>query len=714
MTLEGKNIKCRIDENNIAVLTIDLAEEKVNKLSTEVMEELNDAISELNRNQDLKGLVITSGKKNIFIAGADISEIENITDPLKGRDLALRGQEVLGNMEKLPFHVVAAIHGAALGGGLELALACHFRILTNHPKTVLGLPEVKLGIHPGFGGTQRLPRLIGIKKSLDIILTGKNIYPQKALRVGLADKVVPFEYLMAQSVEIIKKRGGKSYSPPKGLRKKLSAQDRLLESSSYGRSLIFNKAEEMLIEKTRGHYPATIKALNVIREGLSLDLEGGLALEAASLGEMAVTEECKNLISIFYLQEKLKKEPAFDGVSPCGPIEKAATLGAGVMGGGIAQLFADRNIPVTMKDLNNGALGHGLKSAAAVFKDKLKKRIIDQREFDLKMDNISTTLDYDKLRNVDIVIEAVVEKMEVKKTVLAETEPYLKKGSIFATNTSSLSITEMASAAKRPDMVAGMHFFNPVHKMPLVEVIRGEKTSDETTSAIVALTRKLGKTPVVVKDREGFLVNRLLMPYLNEAVLILEGGSSIEEIDKALLDFGMPMGGFILLDEIGLDIGWHVAKVLENAFGERMKPADLMKKVLNSGRLGKKNFKGYYCYSNGKRTVADKSVRTLLEHNDERHLSSDEIVERCIYLMVNEAALCLEEEVVEKPEYVDAGMVFGAGFPPFRGGLLRYADKKGLSSIAQKLEEFSHKYGERFTPAKLLTKLAGSSGSFYS
>lgn len=714
MITEGCNINCHIDEDSIAILIIDLVGEKVNKLSTAIMEELNDVISVLSKNQEVKGLVITSGKKDIFIAGADISEIENITDPFKGRDLALRGQELFSNIEKLPFPVVAAIHGPALGGGLELALACHFRVATNHPKTVLGLPEVKLGIHPGFGGTQRLPRLIGIKNSLDIILTGKNIYPRKALRMGLVDKVVPFEYLLAQSVEVLKKRGRKNYHRPKGLRKKLSARDRLLESSSYGKNFMFKKAEEMLIEKTRGHYPATTRAIHIMNEGLSLDLDGGLALEAASLGEMAVTEECKNLISVFYLLEKLKKEPTFDGVSLYGPIEKAAALGAGVMGGGIAQLFADRNVPVIMKDINNNALSHGLQSAAAIFSDKLKKRIIDQREFDLKMDNISTTLDYDKLKNVDVVIEAVVEKMEVKKAVLAECEPFLRKGSVFATNTSSLSITEIASAAKNPEMVVGMHFFNPVHKMPLVEVIRGEKTSNEATATIVALTRKLGKTPVVVKDREGFLVNRLLMPYLNEAVLMLEEGNSIEKIDKALLDFGMPMGCFILLDEIGLDIGWHVAKVLEGAFGERMKPAGLMKTVLDSGKLGKKNLKGYYCYDKGKRSVADKSVQNLVDQSAEKHLDSDEIVERCIYLMVNEAALCLEEKVVDKSEYVDAGMVFGVGFPPFRGGLLRYADKKGLKNIVQRLEEFSDKYGKRFTPAKLLTKLVESSGSFYS
>jgi len=712
--LDGRNINCRIDAGGIATLIIDLAGEKVNKLSTAVMEELNDVIAGLEKNREIRGLIITSGKKDIFIAGADISEIEDITDPDQGRKLAARGQEIFGRIELLPFPVVAAIHGPALGGGLELALACHYRVATDHPRTVLGLPEVKLGIHPGFGGTQRLPRLIGLKNSLDIILTGKNIYPKKALKMGLLDAVAPAEYLLEQSLEILKKQGGHGYKRPKGLRKKLSAQDRLLESSSYGRNLIFKKAEESILEKTGGHYPATSKALHVIREGLLVHLEGGLAIEAASLGAVAITGECKNLISVFYLQETLKKEPAFEGVSPHGPIERVAVLGAGVMGGGIAQLFANRNIPVVMKDINNEALGHGLKSAAAIFEESLKKKIIDKRDFDLKMDNISTTLDYGKLKHVDLVVEAVVEKMEVKRTVLGESEAFLGDNAVFASNTSSLSITKIAGTAKRPGMVAGMHFFNPVHKMPLVEVIRGKETSDETTATVVALARRLGKTPVVVKDREGFLVNRLLMPYLNEAVVMAEEGVSIESVDKALLDFGMPMGCFILLDEIGLDIACHVAKVLEGAFGERMKPAGLMQKVLDSGRLGRKNLKGYYNYVNGKKDAPDKSVQALSEHGSEKYLPPDEIVERCIYLMLNEAAICLEEEIVEKPAYIDAGMVFGAGFPPFRGGLLRYADRKGINTIVQRLLEFSEKHGERFAPAKLLMRLAESSGGFYS
>jgi len=702
-----------VSQEEIATLLFDLPKEKVNKLSIAVMEELDTHLAKIEKRNDLKGLIIASGKKDIFIAGADISEIEGIKDPKKGKELAARGQEVLGRLENLPFPVVAAIDGATLGGGMELALACHYRVVSNQPKTVLGLPEVKLGIHPGFGGTQRLPRLIGIRNSLDIILTGKNVYPKKALRLGIADKMVPQEYLMEQAIKMVKENTRPTYKRPEGLRKKPTLIDRALELTSYGRDFIFKKAEESVMKRTRGNYPSTLKAIQVMKEGLSLHLEGGLAIEASALGEMAATEECKNLISVFYLQEALKKETFVGKGVKTLDIDNAAVLGAGVMGGGIAQLFADKGIPVRMKDINNDALGHGLKSAADVFKGKLKKRIIDKREFDQKMGNISTTLDYSGFGKEQIVIEAVVEKMAIKKAVFSECEANVKEDTILASNTSSLSVTEMASALKKPERFAGMHFFNPVHRMPLVEVIRGEKTSDETTATIVALSKRLGKTPVVVKDKEGFLVNRLLMPYLNEAVYMLEEGATIDEVDEALLNFGMPMGAFILLDEIGIDIGWHVAEILYKAFGERMKPAGLMKTVLDSGRLGKKNGKGYYNYDGKKRKGADESVYSLAGGKKGGLLSATTIIDRAVLLMLNEAALCLEEKIVEKPEHVDGGMIFGTGFPPFRGGLLRYADQRGAKEIVDILEGFKEKYGERFEAAPLLKEMAKKGKSFY-
>ena len=713
MNKKNPSFSLNISKEGIAILVFDLPEEKINKLSMTVMDEFDLFLADIEKKRDVKGLIISSAKKDIFIAGADISEIETIKDPKKGKELATKGQGILGKLENLPFPVVAAINGAALGGGMELALACHFRVIADQPKALLGLPEVKLGILPGFGGTQRLPRLIGIRNSLDIILTGKNIRPKKALRLGLADKVVPPEYLIKQAENIIREKSGKTYQRPKGLRKSPSLIDRVLEATPLGRNLIFKKAKEALIKKTRGNYPSTLKALHVMKEGLSLHLEGGLGIEASALGEMAATPECKNLISVFYLQERLKKESFVGKEIKAVDINSAAVLGAGVMGGGIAQLFADKEIHVRMKDINKDALSRGLSAAANIFKSKLKRRIIDKRELGLKMGNISTTLNYSGFGKVDVVVEAVLEKMEVKQAVFAECERYVKDDAILASNTSSLSVTEIASALKKPERFAGMHFFNPVHMMPLVEVIRGKKSSDEATSTIVALAKRLGKTPIVVKDKEGFLVNRLLMPYLNEAVLMLEEGASIEEIDKAFLDFGMPMGAFILLDEIGIDIAWHVANILHNAFGERMKPAGLMKLILDSGRLGKKNSKGHYTYASGKRKGADSGIYSLTGGKKVGLLSDDTIIDRAVLLMLNEAAYCLEEHIVEKADYVDGGMIFGAGFPPFRGGLLKYADSRGLKEIEERLNQLKEKYGHRFKPAPLITKMAKEGKTFY-
>lgn len=713
MNKMNSSFSLNISKEGIASLIFDLPGEKINKLSISVMDEFDALIADIAKNKDINGLIIGSGKRDIFIAGADISEIETIKDPKKGKEVAIKGQDILGRLENLPFPVVAAINGAALGGGMELALACHFRVIADQHKAVFGLPEVKLGILPGFGGTQRLPRLIGIRNSLDIILTGKNIHPKKALRLGIADKVVPSEYLIKEAERLIKEKAGKAYRRPEGLRKKLSLIDGILEATPAGRNFIFKKAKEAVMDKTRGNYPSTLKALSVMKEGLSLHLEGGLAIEASALGEMAATTECKNLISVFYLQERLKKESFVGDKIKAIEIDSAAVLGAGVMGGGIAQLFADRDIHVRMKDINKNALGHGLVAAAKVFKSKLKKRIIDRRELGLKMGNISTTLDYSGFGKVDIVVEAVLEKMEVKQAVFAECEKHVKDETILASNTSSLSVTEIASALKKPERFAGMHFFNPVHMMPLVEVIRGKKSSDETTSAIVALAKRLGKTPIVVKDKEGFLVNRLLMPYLNEAVLMLEEGATIEEIDKALLDFGMPMGAFILLDEIGIDIAWHVANILHNAFGERMKPAGLMKTILDSGRLGKKNNKGHYAYAAGRRKGPDGEIYSLMGGKKGGILSDSNITDRAVLLMLNEAAYCLEEKIVEKADYVDGGMIFGAGFPPFRGGLLKYADRRGLKEVEERLNQLKEKYGDRFKPAPLITKMAKEGKTFY-
>jgi 3-hydroxyacyl-CoA dehydrogenase/enoyl-CoA hydratase/3-hydroxybutyryl-CoA epimerase len=708
-------IQVEIRECGVALVTLDLPGERVNKLTSSVMARFSEVINEVSGNQEVHAIIIRSGKEGIFIAGADIREIEGIEDPKEGKKLAQMGQEILDRLESLPIPVIAAIDGACLGGGMELALACHYRIVTDHPKTVLGQPEVKLGVIPGFGATQRLPRLIGIQKALGLILTGKNLYPRKAGKLGFADEVVPREILMETVVKFATGLMGSSWKRPQGMRRKKDLMEKLLETSALGRQFIFKKAREETEKQTKGHYPAPLKAIEAVEEGLLHGMEAGLTMEAKLFGETAATDVSKNLIKVFYLQEEFKKDRgvADADVAPL-PVKKVGVLGAGVMGGGIAELFGEKEIPVRMKDISTEAVASGLRAAYTVLAKKKSKRVIDRKDLDRKFGKISGTTKYSGFRNADVLVEAVVEKMDIKKQVLAEIGQKTGPNAIFATNTSSLSVTELATAAKNREKVVGMHFFNPVDKMPLVEVIRGEKTSDETVATIVALSKKLGKTPVVVKDREGFLVNRILMPYLNEGALLVEEGVGIETVDRLMLDFGMPMGVFILLDAIGLDVALKVAEILHGAHGDRMKPSIILSTMVEAGRFGKKNDKGFYTYQGKQKRLSPETEKLISRiRRGPSGILEKEISRRLLLTMINEAAMILAEGVADRPSVVDAGMIFGVGFPPFRGGLLRYADDLGAAAIRKDLEDLAERFGERFRPAELIQQMADTGERFY-
>ena len=696
-----------INKEDIAILTFDLPGEKINKLTSSVMEELDKVLDELGQKKEIKALVFRSGKDGSFIVGADIAEIRSITDATIGERLARRGQAVLSKLEALPFPTVAAIHGPCMGGGLELALACTYRVISNDQKTALALPEVKLGIMPGFGGTQRLPRLVGLTNALDMILTGKSVYAKKAGKIGLADEVTFKEILLQRALVMAKKAIKKP--GPTHVRAKKPRLINLIENNGLTRPLIFRIAEKNVQKETRGNYPAPLAALDSIRFGLSHDREAGYYHEAQLLGRLAPTETSKNLISVFYLNELLKKDIHPSPVK----IAYAGVLGAGVMGGGIAQLFAEKGIRVRMKDINTKAIAAGLKEAWDIFSKRRKKGILTPIQARDGFDRITGTTDYSGFRTAEIAVEAVVESMDIKKAVLRDFEQ-TKENSLFASNTSSLSITEMASASKHQDRVVGMHFFNPVEKMPLVEVVRGKKTSEETVSAITTLARKLGKLPVVVNDGPGFLVNRILMPYLNEAAVMLEQGRTIEEIDHALLQFGMPMGAFILLDEIGIDVAHKVADILYQGLGERVKPSPMLEALYKEGYYGRKNGKGFYQYQGRKRGKPDVSLYQKISATGNKvTFGLEEIAERSVLLMIKEATLCLEEKIIDRPDLLDAALIFGIGFPPFRGGLLRYADKLGAKTIVEKLGGYAKKYGERFTPSKSLIAMAQEGKKFY-
>lgn len=683
--------------NDIANITLTAQNSKVNILNSDFMSDLEQVAIELSREQSVKGAIISSSKSGGFIAGADISEIEHITDPGRGSELAAAGQRVFGLWEALPFPVIAAIHGHCMGGGTEFALACHYRIASDSLN--IALPEVKLGILPGFGGTQRLPRLISIEKSIDIILSGRTLRGPEALNLGLIDRLVPIAELSREAEKFTKEIITGDTVILASRRKKISGiRQLLLERNPIGRSVLFSQARQQLIRKTGGNYPAPIRALDVMKAGLKLSLIRGLELEAKALGEMIVTPVSKNLVHLFHLSQRPKKFIEKNTGSLV--VTKAAVLGAGVMGGGIAHLLASKKIPTILKDINQEALKTGIDHARKLFQKEIKKRREPESDLSKKMGLLTASLNYDGFKDVDLIIEAVVEKMPVKKAVLQETEPHLSGNALFASNTSALSITELQGAAQRPGQIGGLHFFNPVDKMPLVEVVNGEATSTETTGALFHLATTLGKTPIITSDKTGFLVNRLLVTYLLEAALTAEEGVDWQSIDTLITDFGYPMGPFRLVDEVGIDIAAEVGDTLCHSFSY-LKPTKLLHDILAKGLLGKKKGTGFYQYDiDGKVDGINLEFETILPTTGRKAGPTE--LKRLIYLMVNEAGRCLEEGVIAAPEDVDTGMVFGTGFPPFHGGLCRWADAEGLPEIVRTLEALSSQHGERFSPCNYL------------
>lgn len=703
-------------EQGLWALHFDLPGEKVNKLGPAVMTELDSVLDSLRGRSDIKALVFLSDKENIFIAGADIEVIKTIREAKEGARLAADGQAVVQKLEELPFPVIAGINGAAMGGGCELALCCKYIVVSDGPSTRIALPEVNLGVLPGFGGTVRLPERIGLQASLDYVLTGKSMNGEKAAKIGFADAVVPHQgfeqHALAFGARVIRRQ----VSPH---RLKSSFMSKALEGNPLGRAVMFSQARKMVMSKSHGHYPAPLKILDVLSDNAGRNRRDALAREQKAFGELSVSDVSKRLIDLFFATEKVKKQTGVVGakLEAKEKVGHIGLLGAGVMGGGIAQLAVHKDIPVRMKDINFQGLSTGLSAASKLFGGLVKKRKMTKRQADLKMALISPTTDYSGFNRVDLVIEAVVENMEIKKKVLKETEANIRPDALFATNTSSLSVTELATASARPENVVGMHFFNPVHKMPLVEVIRGDKTSDRATMAIFELSKRLGKTPIVVKDGPGFLVNRLLMPYLNEASYLLAEGAPIEELDKAMLAFGMPMGPATLLDEVGLDVGSKVAKILHHAFGARALPCPLNDRLVEAKLLGKKAGKGFYLYdAQGKKGELNPEIYKILGVTPVTPSKDQKAnwVPRMIYPMINEAALCLAEGIVAEAQDVDLGMIMGTGFAPFRGGPLRYADSVGIDNIVKKLEELGKMVGPRFAPSAPLVERARRGEKFYS
>ncbi len=682
----------------------------------------------------MRALVVSSRKPGSFVAGADVAAIAAVADAESARDASRRGQELFARLAALPVPVVAAVRGVCLGGGAELALACSHRFAADDEATRIGFPEVSLGILPGWGGTTRLPEIVGLRRALELILSGKPVGAERARRIGLVDRVLPaaqFDERVRELADELGAAGGPAGAkrasgfggrvrpgsaarpPPSSRPSRRGLGARLLDGSAPGRALVLRTARKRVAKRTGGHYPAPLKVLEVVRRGLGRSMRRRFELEAEAVGELAASPVCKNLLLLFQLRERARKGPWAEGGSAA-QVNRAAVVGAGIMGGAIAQTLAYRDVPVRLKDVAHEAVAAGLAAARSVFDEAVRRRRLSRRDAARRMGLVAGGLDYAGVARADLVVEAVVERMDVKQAVCREIEGVVRDDAILATNTSSLSVEEMAAALARPERFAGMHFFNPVHRMPLVEIVKGTRTSADAVETIAALAVRLGKTPVVTWDGPGFLVNRVLAPYMNEAGHMLDEGWDGEAVDAAWKAFGAPMGPCRLIDEVGIDVMRHAGEAMAKALGARLAPARALAALGRTDRLGRKSGRGFYAYRRGKRPVFDSSVYRAIGLPEVRRTPAPGAVQdRLVLAMINEAARVLDDGIVASAADVDLGLVMGTGFPPFRGGLLKYADDRGTADVLAATAELHAQLGDRYSPSPLLRRLGEAGEAFH-
>lgn len=712
-------VTLQVEVDGVAIVTIDVPNQALNTLSRVTVDQLDKVVGQIAERSDVKAVIFRSGKEGSFIAGADLREIGNVLrDESLAKALINHGHEVFNRLAALPMPTIALVNGICVGGGLEFALACSHRVATDHPKTALGLPETTLGIIPGWGGTQRAPRLIGLENGLSMILTGKRYRPKDALKMHLVDRVFPYPFALEQTIAF-----AHEVATEKGRQKVLASRRRpwlhsfLLEGNPLGRALLFRQSRKEVLKKTKGNYPAPLVALDLIKRTHSLPLEEGLKKEREAFVEAtpAAFAVAPYLVGLFFDQEALKKNPGIVLEASSKPLNRAAVIGAGVMGAGIIWSFADKGIPVTFKEASRESVARGYQTVHSTFdlyQHKLRKLTADQAN--LRFHLVRGSTDFSGMREVDIVIEAAVEDMELKKKLLVDLEAHVSPETVIATNTSSLSVSELATVLKHPERFIGMHFFNPVTRMPLVEIIPTPHTNSQTIATAVATVKRFDKTPLVVKDKAGFLVNRIVVPGMIEVILMLQEGVDMARIERLVVDFGNPMGPFELSDEVGNDVTYKASKNLEAAYGPLIAAPALLKAMYEEKLLGRKVGAGFYVY-NGKKKSPNKQVQKLLKRIKTEHkvISDETICKRFVYGMINESALCLEEGIVSKAQYLDLALVLGAGFPPFRGGILHYADSVGVPQVVDTLSELADKYGRRFQPARLLVQMKETDARFY-
>ncbi|MFO0968370.1 MAG: 3-hydroxyacyl-CoA dehydrogenase NAD-binding domain-containing protein [Gemmataceae bacterium] len=697
--------------DDIAVVTFDLPGSKANTLGQPVQSDLETLLVDLEKRTDLHGLILQSGKPGMFIAGADIKELgAPISDAEQVRRLVRRGLAIIGRFENLPFPTVALIDGSCLGGGTELALGFDYRLAGGNPRCEIGLPEVKLGLIPGWGGTQRLSRVIGPSLALEMITTGESAKAERAKEIGVVFDAVPSERLREEAVRLLAwsrqsgdwKEARKKKRQPVGL-----SEDQLRFTVDVARGLV--------LMKTKGQLPAPLAAIDAIEKGINLPLEDGLKAETDKFVPLVGSPISRNLIAVFFMNTKVAKDPGVaDPKMQPRPVNKVAVLGAGIMGAGIAGAHVRRGVPAKLLDSVPAALEKGVAGIAKSLQGRVEIGRMTQAEM---LKSVALVAPIGQLKDVadcDVVVEAVVENEAVKTEVYRALHDILPDSAILASNTSTISITRMAKAWKNPAHFAGMHFFNPVDRMQLVEVIRGAATSDETVVTLVALARRIGKTPIVVRDCPGFLVNRILFPYLNESLILLEEGADPRAIDKAALAFGMPMGPITLSDVVGLDTCLYAGRVVNAAFADRAQASGVLDELVKAGRLGQKSGAGFYSYAKGSKGVDDPALDKILApfRKAPRPVGQEEITERLFLPMLTEASRVLTEGIVRDPVDVDMGLILGIGFPTFRGGLLHWADTTGLDRILKLLEKYAP-LGKRFEPTAQMTELARTGRGFF-
>jgi 3-hydroxyacyl-CoA dehydrogenase/enoyl-CoA hydratase/3-hydroxybutyryl-CoA epimerase len=703
------NLRVNHLTGGVAELVIDAPGRPLNVFHRQLFADLEEAMNRVAADEVFKLLLVRSGKSSGFLAGADLHEFSAVRSAEDAMALSALGQRLFNQVETLRVPVVAMISGPCLGGGLEFALACDYRILIDDPKTQLGLPEIELGLLPGWGGTQRLPRVVGLERALQMILGTRRVGAAQALESGLADAVQEGEddeppAFLAAPVK----------RPKKNLPLRTWRQW-LVEGSALGRWFIYRGANHLIRRRVPDDFPGPGEALQAVRVGLNQGMEAGLAYEREAIGRLALTPACRNLINLFFQREQARKVPEAIRAKELPRLRRVGVVGAGTMGAGIAQLAALRNCEVVIREVNETALAAGVLRILALFNQAAEKGIVSGEEYQRKLGAVHGTTAWKGFADIDLVIEAVVEDLDVKKALFREIERNVPPSAIIATNTSSLRVADLQEGLKHPGRVAGLHFFNPVHKMPLVEVARAEATAEETGDALVQWAIQMGKTPVVVKDSPGFVVNRVLVPYLNEAVLLAGEGMPVDRVDKAMLRFGMPVGPLELLDQVGLDVAAHIARALEPAFGERFVPNPVFRRMQEKGWLGQKSGLGFYRYRGRKKTPHAAAVALLrataaagpswldgLSPDDQMRTARD----RMVTLMVNEAAACLGEGLAESAAAIDLAMVLGTGWAPHRGGPLRYGQDLGFDKVVTLMEELTRRFGGRFEPCAELRRLA--------